>query len=91
LNNFPDEIAANKQSASTYVRHLTSPCSAGCPANVKIPEFIEAIKDYRFDEALSIIRETMPLPGVCGRVCPHPCEKNCRRGLVDKDPVNIMV
>jgi formate dehydrogenase beta subunit len=91
LEYFSDEIATNKQSNLSYVRHLTSPCSAGCPANVKIPEFIEAIKDYRFDEALSIIRETMPLPGVCGRVCPHPCEKNCRRGLVDKDPVNIMV
>ncbi len=87
---FSDEIGTNINKQYRYVRHLTAPCTAGCPANVKIPEFIEAIKDYRFDEALAIIRETMPLPGVCGRVCPHPCEKNCRRGLVDA-PVNIMV
>lgn len=87
---FRDEIDTNVSKQYKYARHLTAPCTAGCPANVKIPEFIEAIKDYRFDEALSIIRETMPMPGVCGRVCPHPCEKNCRRGLVDA-PVNIMV
>ncbi|MGC8767702.1 FAD-dependent oxidoreductase [Calditerrivibrio sp.] len=90
IEHFSDEIGLNVSKQYRYVRHLTAPCTAGCPANVKIPEFIEAIKDYRFDEALAIIRETMPLPGVCGRVCPHPCEKNCRRGLVD-DPVNIMV
>lgn len=91
LENFPEEAEKNGKSENTkVVRHLTAPCTAGCPANVKIPEFIEAIKDYRFLEALAIIRETMPLPGVCGRVCPHPCEENCRRGLID-DPVNIMV
>lgn len=90
FDHFANEISSNGKFEYTYVRHLTAPCTAGCPANVKIPEFIEAIKDFRFDEALSIIRETMPLPGVCGRVCPHPCEKNCRRGLVDES-VNIMV
>jgi formate dehydrogenase beta subunit len=74
-----------------FEKHITAPCTAGCPANVQIPEFIEQIKDHRFLDALSIIRETMPLPGACGRVCPHPCESNCRRGLVDKDPVSIMV
>jgi len=90
IEHFSDEIGLNISKQYNYVRHLTAPCTAGCPANVKIPEFIEAIKDFRYDEAASIIRETMPLLGVCGRVCPHPCEKNCRRGLVD-DPVNIMV
>jgi len=91
IDNFADEAENNsKAETGKYVRHLTAPCTAGCPANVKIPQFIEAIKDFRFLEALAIIRETMPLPGVCGRVCPHPCEENCRRGLTE-DPVNIMV
>ncbi|KAA0259210.1 dihydropyrimidine dehydrogenase subunit A [Deferribacter autotrophicus] len=95
LKNFMEEefkgvIQGENSKELEYVKHLTAPCTAGCPANVKIPEFIEAIKDHRFLEALKIIRTTMPLPGVCGRVCPHPCEANCRRGLVD-DPVNIMV
>ena len=39
--------------------------------------------------ALGTIRETLPLPGLCGRVCPHPCEKVCRRGEID-EPINIM-
>ncbi len=93
IENFRDEIGkVDSESSPDYVTHVTAPCTAGCPANVKIPEFIEALKDHRHQEALSIIRTTMPLPGVCGRVCPHPCEDNCRRGLVEGDePVSIMV
>lgn len=93
LENFKNEIGKNIcDSSPEYVSHITAPCTAGCPANVKIPEFIEALKDHRHEESLAIIRETMPIPGVCGRVCPHPCEDNCRRGLVEGDePVSIMV
>jgi len=40
------------------------------------------------DKALSIIRETNPLPSVCGRVCHHPCETECNRKIVD-DPIAI--
>ena len=68
----------------------TAPCTIGCPANIKIPEFIEQLKDYEPLKALEIIKQNMPLAGVCGRVCPHPCESNCRRGLIE-EPVNIMV
>lgn len=93
IENFSDEIEKScSNNSPEFVTHITAPCTAGCPANVKIPEFIEALKDHRHQEALSIIRTTMPLPGVCGRVCPHPCEDNCRRGLVEGDePVSIMV
>ena len=42
----------------------------------------------RFEEAIALIRERIPLPGSIGRVCPHPCEDNCRRALVDQ-PVAI--
>jgi len=73
-----------------YVVTQTAPCTIGCPANIKIPEFIEQLRDYEPMKALEIIKENMPLAGVCGRVCPHPCESNCRRGLIE-DPVNIMV
>ncbi|WP_303850733.1 FAD-dependent oxidoreductase [Seleniivibrio woodruffii] len=92
LTHFKDQIAkqANKDGME-FFRKVTAPCTAGCPANVQIPEFIEQIKDHRYLDALATIRETMPLPGVCGRVCPHPCEANCRRGLVDDTPVSIMV
>ncbi|SDZ74896.1 formate dehydrogenase beta subunit [Desulfuromusa kysingii] len=73
-----------------YKFKLTAPCQDKCPSHIDIPAYIEAIKDRRFDESLDIIRKSMPLPAVCGRVCPHPCETACRRANVD-NPINIMV
>ncbi len=73
-----------------YIHKYTAPCMDKCPAHIDIPHYIEAIKNYQFAESLSTIRENMPLPAVCGRVCPHPCETACRRKNVD-DAINIMV
>jgi len=73
-----------------YKFKMTAPCQDKCPSHIDIPAYIEAIKDRRFDESLSVIRESMPLPAICGRVCPHPCETACRRANVDS-PINIMV
>ena len=73
-----------------YTDKLTAPCMDRCPAHIDIPAYIEEIKDRRFDESLDVIRRNMPIPAVCGRVCPHPCETACRRALVD-EPISIMV
>ncbi|MBW1981372.1 MAG: FAD-dependent oxidoreductase [Deltaproteobacteria bacterium] len=66
----------------------TAPCQRTCPAGINIPEQIRqtALGNYR--EALRIIKERNPLPMVCGRICPHPCEFECRRNLHD-EPVAI--
>ncbi|GFO54506.1 NADPH-Fe(3+) oxidoreductase subunit beta [Geomonas sp. Red276] len=74
----------------TYIEKYTAPCMDKCPAHIDIPAYIEAIKDYRYDLSLEAIRNSMPLPSVCGRVCPHPCETACRRKNVDES-INIMV
>jgi len=42
----------------------------------------------RYEEALSLIRLTNPLAGICGRACNHPCEKMCKRGEID-EPIAI--
>jgi formate dehydrogenase (NADP+) beta subunit len=76
--------------AASYKEKLTAPCMDRCPAHLDIPAYIETIREYRFDESLGAIRKNMPIPAVCGRVCPHPCEKSCRRALVD-EPISIMV
>ncbi|MDR3091667.1 MAG: NADPH-dependent glutamate synthase [Clostridiales bacterium] len=57
------------------------PCAAGCPVNVRIPEFIEKIAEGDFAAAYNIIKTTNALPAVCGRVCPqeNQCEKFCVR------------
>ncbi|GAB7026908.1 FAD-dependent oxidoreductase [Geotalea toluenoxydans] len=73
-----------------YIEKYTAPCQDKCPAHIDIPAYIEAIKEYYFDHSLGAIRDSMPLPSVCGRVCPHPCETACRRKNVD-EPISIMV
>lgn len=64
------------------------PCVAGCPAGVDIPGYISLVEAGRYADAVRLIRKDNPLPLVCGYVCEHPCEMNCRRGMVD-DPMNI--
>ena len=57
-------------------------CMAGCPVQVKIPEFIALVAEKKFAQAYHKIRESSSLPAVCGRVCPqeNQCEKYCVRG-----------
>jgi NADPH-dependent glutamate synthase beta subunit-like oxidoreductase len=66
----------------------TAPCKAGCPAHISIPGFVCAVAEGREEEGLRLIKEELPFPGICGRVCPHPCEEECNRAKVDK-PVAI--
>lgn len=73
-----------------YLHKITAPCMDRCPSHIDIPKYIEEIKNYQYADALSTIRKNMPMPAVCGRVCPHPCESACRRKNVD-EAVNIMV
>lgn len=56
-----------------------SPCREACPAGNDIPEFMLLASEGRFDEALAEILKENPLPGVCGRVCFHPCQTKCNR------------
>lgn len=60
-----------------------SPCEAACPLHMDVPNYIIAIAQGNPRKSLAIIRETNPLPSVCGRVCHHPCEVDCNRKVVD--------
>ncbi len=64
------------------------PCVSGCPAGVDIPGYIALVEAGRNTDAVRLIRKDNPLPIACGLICEHPCEINCRRGMVD-DPMNI--
>lgn len=66
-----------------------SPCTLTCPVHLSIPGYTALVVKGKTRQALELIRQTMPLPSVCGRVCNHPCEGECRRREVD-DPVAIM-
>jgi len=65
-----------------------SPCEAVCPLHQDVPNYAMAIAQGDINKALAIIRETNPLPSVCGRVCHHPCETECNRKVVDS-PIAI--
>jgi NADPH-dependent glutamate synthase beta subunit-like oxidoreductase len=73
----------------TYSIWGTGPCQAACPANIRIPGFISAILQGKYAEGVQLIKRDLPFPGICGRVCPHPCEANCNRGRLD-EPIDIM-
>jgi NADPH-dependent glutamate synthase beta subunit-like oxidoreductase len=66
----------------------TAPCQRTCPAGINIPEQLQQTAMGNYLEALRVIKERNPLPLVCGRICPHPCEFECRRNLED-EPVAI--
>lgn len=61
-----------------------APCRAACPLHVNAQGYIALISKGRFAEALKLVREKNPFPGICGRVCTHPCEEHCKRGEVDR-------
>jgi len=61
-----------------------APCSQTCPAEINIPKYISQIKNGDYRAAVETIRERNPLLFTCGRVCPHPCEEYCRRGIEDE-------
>ena len=76
----PEQV---KLEASRCLNCKNPRCVQGCPVNIKIPDFIKALKEDNLDEAGRIIRQTSMLPSVCGRVCPQErqCEGNCILGI----------
>lgn len=64
------------------------PCQVACPAGINGQDFLYFIAQGKFEEALEEVRRAMPFPGVCGRVCTHPCEPECERAKVD-EPISI--
>ena len=65
-----------------------APCRLTCPAGLNVQGYVQMVGQGKYKEALKIIMEELPLPGVLGRICPHGCEDACRRCEVD-EPVAI--
>jgi len=65
-------------------KRSTAPCKATCPAHVSIQGYIALINEGKYREALELFKEEHPFPGICGRVCHHPCEEICTRNDVDE-------
>ncbi len=63
-------------------------CRENCPLGVNVQGYVALAKEGKYVEALELIRAKNVLPAICGRICTHPCEENCRRGELD-DAVSI--
>ena len=74
---------------SDHAGDCIAPCESKCPSNVDIQGYIAHISNGNYAAATKLIKEQNPLPVVCGRICPHPCESQCRRTLVDGQAVAI--
>jgi NADPH-dependent glutamate synthase beta subunit-like oxidoreductase len=65
-----------------------TPCQEACPLGQDVRGYIERIAAGNPEEALAIVRESNPLPSVCGFICSRPCEEACLRKWID-DPLSI--
>ena len=72
----------------TYLRENFS-CSTGCPVGTKAGAYVQEIQSGDYEKAYAIARGPNPFASICGRVCAHPCEEVCRKGVVEKDPISI--
>lgn len=83
---------SNKTGSWRFLRpkyeEKTAPCSAACPAGEDIGRIEMLTAQGLFKEAWETILQENPFPGVCGRVCFHPCEQVCNRGPFD-EPIAI--
>jgi NADPH-dependent glutamate synthase beta subunit-like oxidoreductase len=59
------------------------PCLKACPAGIDIPEYLKRVAEGDNDSALKAIWNSVPFPGILGYVCFHPCEAECKRGVID--------
>ncbi len=89
LKDFADEYEShirNRRCKENVVQ--TVPCMTLCPAHVDVPGYVALIKKGDYAGAINVIRDRNPFPTACAMVCEHPCEKRCRRTIIDQ-PINI--
>ncbi|MCF8036137.1 MAG: FAD-dependent oxidoreductase [Desulfobacteraceae bacterium] len=85
---YKDHIHEHRCAGAVCDSMVISACQHACPAGIDVPNYVAAIANGNYEDAVEIIREKNPFPAVCGRVCINPCEYKCRRGELD-EPVAI--
>jgi len=73
---------------SNHTGDCRPPCVLACPAQTDCQGYVGLIANGEYEAALELVKDKIPLPASLGRVCPHPCEEECRRGLID-EPISI--
>lgn len=89
LDSFKEEFESHvKQGKCREGVAQTVPCETLCPAHVNVPAYIALAGSGDYAGAIGMVRKDNPFPTACAFVCEHPCEKRCRRTLIDA-PINI--
>ena len=70
---------------SDHNAYCQPPCQIDCPTHIDIPGYLELIAKGSMKEAARLVKEVLPFPYILGLTCPAPCQKACRRGLVEED------
>ena len=73
---------------SNHWGDCVGPCQEACPAHTDCQAYVSLAGNGRFEDALRVLYEYLPLPACFGRICPAPCEDACRRQLAE-EPVQI--
>ncbi len=81
-----DDVQLSLMDYKSLIKNIR--CQYRCPVHMDVPEYIRLIADGKYRESYNLMRETNPLPSICGRACYHPCESECKKGDTD-DPVAI--
>lgn len=93
INTESDRVVQSRKIAmellmSAHDGDCVAPCQLNCPAHTDCQGYVGLIANGEYDSAIKVIKNNIPLPAAIGRVCPHPCEKACRRKNVE-EPINI--
>ena len=93
-NEYDEELSFKRAAYKSYAQAIPgafaihkydrAPCRRACPAGINVQGYVQMVKEGKYAEALDIILQDLPLPGVLGRICPHPCEEVCRRAEKDE-------
>ena len=67
---------------------LCATCSAACPVHTDTREYVQCISRGDYEGAMDILLQVNPFSSVCGFICHHPCESECRRKVIDS-PVSL--
>ncbi len=93
VNTESDRVVQSRKVAmellmSAHDGDCVAPCQLNCPARTDCQGYVGLIANGEYEAALKLIKNKISLPASIGRVCPHPCEKACRRQNVE-EPINI--
>ena len=89
LDGFKEEYESHinsKRCLGTFEQPI--PCVELCPAHVDVPGYVALVNQGRYDDAINLIRKDNPFPTACALICEHPCERRCRRNMIDSS-INI--